>query len=98
VDWARLRVPGGARLRQRVVARCGPGSDFARHGAKFGDWVERGREAPATTVSQIELLIVQYLDRAAQTGRRWGTAFGVVFGLAGALAILTIALLWTVLR
>lgn len=98
MDWEKVRFPGIRALHRRVIAVCGPASRFMALGHRFADWIEDGRNAPPSTVAEVELRVAGYLDQAATVGRRWGSTVGFLFGLVASATVLAAALLWTVLR
>jgi hypothetical protein len=98
VDWENARFPGIGGLRRRVAAVCGPAAGLKVLGHRFGDWIEYGREAPAATVEAVEKSIAEYLNQAADVGRRWGRTIGFGLGIAIGFLILAGVGVWAVLR
>ncbi|GGK07223.1 hypothetical protein GCM10010123_41340 [Pilimelia anulata] len=89
-------LPRLAAVRRRAAAACGPASRLDLLGYRLGEWLARGRGAPAAIVDEVEPCLAGYLDAAARAGRRWGTAAGVVLGLAAAALIAAAGWLWAV--
>jgi len=98
MEWEQVRFPGRAAVHRRILDQCGPGSRFAELGARFGDWVALGRDAPPATVAEVEPYVAGYLDQAARVGRHCGTVAGIVLGTSAAATIAGGGWFWAVLR
>lgn len=81
----------GVDVSERVLQRCGSGSQFDRLSYAFGDWLEFGRGAPRATVELVEPALAAYLDQAARVGRIYGSLRGAVLGVVVSVPIAGIA-------
>ncbi|SCL34520.1 hypothetical protein GA0074692_3852 [Micromonospora pallida] len=83
-------------LRGRIRDRFGGAGPLRALGHQFGDWLERGQHANPATVVRVETALARYLADAANVGRWWGAAAGVVGGLGAALVVTVAAWIWQV--
>jgi hypothetical protein len=82
-------------LRHQVTRQCGdPGEHLARYGHTLGDWVDAGSGPIRPALREVDAEVAGYLGVAARTGRRWGSATGLVLG--GAAAALAFVVVWLV--